>query len=180
MLNRILMTSAAAILAGGMATAQTLVPESEVTDVDGHQTTVGAEARAAGTEIVDTAQAVGDATGDALQNLGEGLGELARQGGSAASDAGARMEAALTMNALVTSADGQIIGVISQVDATTSTAVIDLDLEMENAIAEPVDSVMLPAAWLMPVEDGYVLQMDSAELAAAVNAEGVVQLDGLN
>ena len=32
----------------------------------------------------------------------------------------------------------------------------------------------------MPVEDGYVLQMDSAELAAAVNAEGVVQLDGLN
>lgn len=180
MLKNILMTSAAAILAGGMATAQTLVSEGEVTDVDGHQTTIGAEARAAGAEIADTVQAAGDAAGDALQDLTEGLGALVREGGSAASDAGARMEAALTMDALVTSADGQIIGVISQVDASTSTAIIDLDLEMENAIEAPVDTVTLPAAWLMPVEDGYVLQMDSEELAAAVNSEGVVQLQGLD
>ncbi|KKL56058.1 hypothetical protein LCGC14_2249200 [marine sediment metagenome] len=70
MTKHIMTTTAALALMAGMASAQGLAAEAEVTDVDGHQTTVGAEASAAGAEIIDTAQAIGDATGDAVENAG--------------------------------------------------------------------------------------------------------------
>ena len=193
MTRTILATSTALALVAGMAGAQSLDAEAEVTDVDGQQTTVGAEASAAGEEIVDTVQAAGDATGDALENAGEATGDAlqnageatgdvvneagdavgnaAEEGYSAASDAAARLDAALTADAVVKGEDGATIGTVTDIDRARGAVMLDLDGEMEGSLDAPIETVILPEKLFSPAEEGLVLQMTDADLQAAINAQ---------
>ena len=191
MTKHILSTTAALALMAGMASAQGLAAEAEVTDVDGHQTTIGAEASAAGSEIVDTAQAIGDATGDAVENAGSATSEaldnageatanalnatgevaadVAVDGYSAASDAAAQIDAALTADAVVKSKTGETLGTVDSVDPRTGAVVIDLDGEMEASLDTPTERIALPASAFSISDDGVMLPMSGGDLAAAVN-----------
>ncbi|KKN90509.1 hypothetical protein LCGC14_0228780 [marine sediment metagenome] len=180
MIKNIMTTTAALALMAGMASAQGLAAESEVTDIDGHQTTVGAEASAAGTEIIDTAQAIGDATGDALENAGaatadalsntgKAAGDIAREGYSSASDAAAQIDAALTADAVVKSNTGETLGTVESVDPRTGAVVIDLDGEMEASLDTPTERIALPASAFEISDDGVMIPLSGADLAAAVN-----------
>jgi len=193
MTKHIMTTTAALALMAGMASAQTVVAESDVTTVDGQQTTVGAEASAAGKEIVDTAQALGDASGDALENAGsatanalnnageatadalnktgEVAGEVAADGYSAASDAAARIDAALTSDAVVTSKSGETLGTVNSVDEASGVVVIDLDGEMEASLDDPIERIALPASVFSVADDGVMIPLTEAEFAAAINMQ---------
>jgi hypothetical protein len=193
MTKHILTTTAALALMTSMASAQSVAAEAEVTDIDGHQTTVGAEASAAGNEILDTAQAIGDATGDvaeragsatvnALDNAGEATAEaldttgdvaadVAVEGYSAASDAAARLDAALTADAVVTSNSGETLGTVNSVDPRSGTVIIDLDGEMEASLDADVERIAVPASIFTVAEEGVTIPMSGADLAAAVNMQ---------
>ena len=198
MTKHILSTTAALALMAGMASAQGLAAEAEVTDVDGHQTTVGAEASAAGSEIVDTAQAIGDATGDAVENAGsatakaldnageatanalnktgEVAADVAVDGYSAASDIAARLDAALTADAVVTSKSGETLGTVNSVDQNAGVVIVDLDGEMEGSLEQPIERIALPASVFSVSDDGVMIPLTEAEFAAAINMQAKTQI----
>jgi hypothetical protein len=198
MTKHILSTTAALALMAGMASAQGLAAEAEVTDVDGHQTTVGAEASAAGSEIVDTAQAIGDATGDAVENAGsatanaldnageatanalnktgEVAADVAVDGYSAASDIAARLDAALTADAVVTSKSGETLGTVNSVDQNAGVVIVDLDGEMEGSLEQPIERIALPASVFSVSDDGVMIPLTEAEFAAAINMQAKAQV----
>jgi len=193
MTKHIMTTTAALALMAGMASAQDLAAEAEVTDVDGHQTTVGAEASAAGAEIIDTAQAIGDATGDAVENAGsatanalndagevtadaldatgEAAAAVAAEGYSAASDTAARIDAALTADAVVTSKSGETLGTVNSVDENAGVVIVDLDGEMEGSLEQPIERIALPASVFSVADDGVMIPLTEAEFAAAINMQ---------
>jgi len=159
MTKHIMTTTAALALMAGMASAQGLAVESE---------------------IVDTAQAIGDATGDAVENAGtataealsktgEAAGEIARDGYSAASDAAAQIDAALTADAVVKSKTGETLGTVDSVDPRTGAVVIDLDSEMEASLDTPTERIALPASAFSVSDDGVMIPLSGSDLAAAVN-----------
>lgn len=198
MTKHIMTTTAALALMAGMASAQGLAAEAEVTDVDGHQTTVGAEASAAGAEIIDTVQAIGDATGDAVENAGsatanalndagevtadalDATGEagaaVAAEGYSAASDAAARIDAALTADAVVTSKSGETLGTVNSVDQNAGVVIVDLDGEMEGSLDQSIERIALPASVFSVADDGVMIPLTEAEFAAAINMQAKTQV----
>ncbi len=169
MTNRILKTTTALVLVAGMAQAQTMVPENETTDVDGAETSIGAEASDAGSEILDTAQAAGDAAGDALENAGEAAQGIAEEGYSAGSDAAARLDAALTADAVVSSNQGETLGTVSGVDEASGGVLVDLDSELETSLDAPVETIVFPPQAFTATDEGVMLDMTGEQLAAAVN-----------
>ncbi len=125
----------------------------------------------AGNATANALDNAGEATANAQNKTGEVVADVAVDGYSAASDAAARLDAALTADAVVTSKSGETLGTVSSIDSASGSVIIDLDGEMEASIDAPVERIALPASVFSAAEDGVMIPMSGAELAAAVNMQ---------
>ncbi|SLN69761.1 hypothetical protein ROJ8625_03637 [Roseivivax jejudonensis] len=152
MMTRILTTTALTLGLAGAAAAQTVAPSDDA------DMSVTGQAADAGREIVDTGQAAVGA-----------VGEAAEETYGAASNAAARLDAALTEDAVIRSSDGEIVGTVSRTDMDGDRVLVDLDGEMENQIArDGVETIALQTRSMMVSDNTLMLDMTRAQLAAAI------------
>ncbi|MHA6346988.1 hypothetical protein [Roseivivax sp. CAU 1761] len=169
-------TAAFAVLLAGAAGAQSLGAEADA------NARVNAEAPSVSQSLENTAEGVTAAGERALDGVAAGVESTAEAAGTAAtgayeagSDLAARLDAALTQDAVVIAADGGTVGTIERSDMDGDRVLIDLDSAMETEFATPVEKVVVSKQSLGVGAEGVTLDMDRAQFAARIAASAEAQ-----
>ncbi|MDU8912515.1 hypothetical protein [Aestuariicoccus sp. MJ-SS9] len=170
MTYRILATTTAVALALATSAQSQSVDANSPVDMKAETSTAGANSQTEATASVN-----GEATADGSENIlvqgAEAVEGAVEETYSAGSDISAKLDAALTSDAVVMSKDGDVIGTVSDMNKAEGRVRIDFDGEMESYFDRQVEGVIMPVQSLKPGEEGLVLAMNRADLVAAVQSQ---------
>ncbi len=160
-------------------TAMTTAPAWSQVSADAEaEASVSAQTSDVVEEVAETGYAIGETTTDAMQAGIKAIGGIVEDGYGEASNLSAELDAAITNDAEVYTADGELIGTVTRTDASGEYAIVDLDGEMEGADARPIENIAVRLQDMIVGNDGFMIAMSEAQLKAEINTSARVRLDG--